>query len=327
MSTKLIKKYHVPAIALTLLFGFTGGKSLANNIYRQDRQNIILAQSSTNLCRQVNVERGLAVRARPDANSAQIGGLDPNQQVILASASNKITGADDRLWVEIVSPINGYVALGYPNNEINLINCGEIIGNQPESYQSEIAMVNLCRQVGGNVAPEGLGIYADASKLSPYRGGLPPGGRVMLVPNYQPIADRNGEPNNWVQIIQPIAGFIQANSLMMCDDVGRSLNANTPISTTGTTTQTNATVNSPSTILNPELCRRVEDRFAPDGLAIRADAATTAAYLGGVEPGEDVYLVPNYQEIRDRNDSSRSWLEITAPIPGFISAGNLIMCR
>lgn len=323
MSTKLIKKYHVPAIALTLLFGFTGGKSLANNL---DRQNIILAQSSTNLCRQVNVERGLAVRARPDANSAQIGGLDPNQQVILASDSRKITGADDRLWVEIVSPINGYVALGYPNNEVNLINCGETIGNQPENSQTEITMVNLCRQVAGNVAPEGLGIYTDASKLSAYRGALPPGGRVMLVPNYQPIADRNGEPNNWVQIMQPIAGFIPANSLMMCDDVGRSVNANTPIST-GNTTVTNTTVNSPSTILNPELCRRVEGRVAPDGLAIRADAATDAAYLGGVEPGDDVYLVPNYQEIRDRNDSSRSWLQITAPIPGFISAGNLIMCR
>ena len=59
----------------------------------------------------------------------------------------------------------------------------------------------------------------------------------------------------------------------------------------------------------------------------RADASTSAAYLGGVEPGEDVYLVPNYQPVSDRNDPSRSWYQITAPIPGFISAGNIIMCR
>ncbi len=307
-----------------LLYYFAGLKTLAST---ENRSRHILAQRQTSLCRQVNTEKGLAVRAQADSNSSQIGGVDPNQQVILAQIDSKITGSDGRLWVEIVSPINGYVALGYPNNEINLINCTETLVNQPENPKSEITMVNLCRRVAGEVAPQGLAIHADASRLSTYRGGLPSGGRVMLVPNYELIADGDGEPRNWVQIMKPIAGFIAADTLMMCDDVGRSLPANTPISATATPGVTNATANAAQTIQNPELCRRVAGRVAPDGLAIRADASSSAAYLGGVEPGEDVYLVPNYQPIGDRNDPSRSWLQITAPIPGFISAGNLIMCR
>ena len=181
---------------LTLFFySFAGLKTLAST---EPRNRNLLAQRPINLCRQVNVEKGLAVRSQPNSNSTQIGGLEPNQQVTLAQGGNKITGLDDRLWVEIVSPINGYVALGYLNNEINLINCNETVVNQPDNLTSEIAMVNLCRRVAGGVAPQGVAIHTDASRLSTYRGGLPPGGRVMLVPNYQLIADINGEPRNWV---------------------------------------------------------------------------------------------------------------------------------
>jgi len=91
--------------------------------------------------------------------------------------------------------------------------------------------------------------------------------------------------------------------------------------------ETPVATNSTATEKNPALCRRVERRVAPNGLAIRANAASSATYLGGVEPGGDVYLAPNYQEIPDPNDANRKWLQITAPIPGFISAGNLVMCR
>ena len=315
---------HPSIIFIALLFcSLTGLKTLAKPL---QTSRIILAQTSSNLCRQVNTEQGLAVRAQPDSNSAQIGGLDPNQQVILAEGASKITGSGDRLWVEIVSPIDGYVALGYPNNEINLIGCTERAVNQPENSVSEIAMVNLCRRVSGQVGNQGLAIHTDASRLSSYRGGLPSGGRVMLVPNYQLIPDSNGESRNWVQIMEPIAGFIAADTLVMCDDVGRSLPENALISAPETAAVTNPTSNSTEAIDNPELCRRVESPFAPDGLAIRADASSSAAYLGGVEPGETVYLVPNYRPIPDSNDSSRSWLQITAPIPGFIAAGNVIMC-
>ena len=73
---------HPSIIFIALLFcSLTGLKTLAKPL---DTSRIILAQTSSNLCRQVNTEQGLSVRAQPDSNSAQIGGLDPNQQVILA---------------------------------------------------------------------------------------------------------------------------------------------------------------------------------------------------------------------------------------------------
>lgn len=331
ISQRSLKSWNYSILFLPVLFSSLGVcNPSANPVNSRD---FIVTQAPSNLCRQVNSEKGLAVRAQPDSNSSQIGGLDQNQQAILAQSDRKIIGSDGRLWVEIVSPINGYVALGYPNSEVNLINCQETAVNQPENPTAEIAMVNLCRRVAGEVGSEGLAIHADASKLSTSRGGLPPGGRVMLIPNYQLIADRNGEPRTWVQIMEPIAGFIPADSLLICDDVGRSLPENSEnsesseIRASATPAVTNTTTNSTATEKNPELCRRVSGRVAPDGLAIRADASSSAAYLGGVEPGEDVYLLSNYQEIPDRNDPSRNWLQITAPIPGFISAGNLIMCR
>ncbi|MBD2547067.1 MULTISPECIES: SH3 domain-containing protein [Planktothricoides] len=331
MSKKHLNHWSQWLIFFTFMASSFGGlKTPATPLEGALEGDLIVAQASANLCRKVNSEKGLAVRSRPDPNSEQIGGLESNQQVTLAEGARKIPGPDGRLWVEIVSPINGYVAVGYPNSEVNLIDCQETSQetsvNQPQNSPDREAMVNLCRQVSGELAPEGLAIHAEASKGSTYRGGLPPGGRVMLVPNYQLIADQNGENRNWVQIAAPIAGFVAAANLIPCDDVGQ-IPENPQISTTETPAATNTTTNSTSTEKNPELCRRVEKRVAPNGLAIRANASSSAAYLGGVEPGGDVYLVPNYQEIPDPNDANRKWLQITAPIPGFISAGNLVMCR
>ena len=68
--------------------------------------------------------------------------------------------------------------------------------------------------------------------------------------------------------MEPIAGFIAADTLMMCDDVGRSLPENASIAATATPAVTSATANAIQNRLNPELCRRVEGRVAPDGLAI-----------------------------------------------------------
>ncbi len=284
--------------------------------------SVQLAQNQPNLCRQVNSEKGLAVRSRPDPSSERIGGLDQSQQVVLAAGERRIPGPDGRLWVEIVSPINGYVALGFPNSEINLIGCQETVANQPQNSASDSGVVNLCRRISGEVSAAGLAVHMEASSNSPSLGALPPGGRVMLVPNYQLIPEKEVSLILWVEIAAPIAGFITADNLIMCDDVGQ-IPANTQISGAATPVATNST----ATEKNPALCRRVERRVAPNGLAIRANAASSATYLGGVEAGGDVYLVPNYREIPDPNDANRKWLQITAPIPGFISAGNLVMCR
>ncbi|NJK68204.1 MAG: hypothetical protein HC941_18210 [Microcoleus sp. SU_5_3] len=67
--------------------------------------------------------------------------------------------------------------------------------------------------------------------------------------------------------------------------------------------------------------------MAPKGLAIRADASKTSAVKGGVPANGKVTLVPNFQLIKDKNGEDRNWVEISEPVPGFISAGNLIMCK
>ncbi len=323
MSKKHLNHWSQWLIFFTFMAASCGGlKTPATPLAGALEADEIVAEASANLCRQVNSEKGLAVRARPDPSSEQIGGLDQNQQVILAAGARRIPGPDGRLWVEIVSPINGYVAVGFPNSEINLIGCQETVANQPQNSASESGVVNLCRRISGEVSAAGLAVHKEASRNSPSLGALPPGGRVMLVPNYQLIADKEVSPLLWVEIAAPIAGFIPADNLIMCDDMGQ-IPANTQASGAGTPVANNST----ATEKNPALCRRVEPRVAPNGLAIRANASSSATYLGGVEPGGDVYLVPNYQEIPDPNDANRKWLQITAPIPGFISAGNLVMCR
>ncbi|MBE9187770.1 SH3 domain-containing protein, partial [Microcoleus sp. LEGE 07076] len=71
----------------------------------------------------------------------------------------------------------------------------------------------------------------------------------------------------------------------------------------------------------------VEPRVAPRGLAIRAEPSKTAVIKGGVAANGQVTLVPNFQLVKDKNGENRNWVEISAPVPGFISAGNLIMCK
>ncbi|MEK0181858.1 SH3 domain-containing protein, partial [Microcoleus anatoxicus PTRS3] len=75
------------------------------------------------------------------------------------------------------------------------------------------------------------------------------------------------------------------------------------------------------------LCRQVEPRVAPNGLIIRAEASKTSAIKGSVAANGKVTLVPNYQSVKDKNGENRNWVEISAPAAGFISAGNLIMCK
>jgi hypothetical protein len=39
---------------------------------------------------------------------------------------------------------------------------------------------------------------------------------VTLVPDYELIPDKNDEPRNWVEITEPVDGYLSANSLIMC---------------------------------------------------------------------------------------------------------------
>lgn len=177
----------------------------------------LIAQSTENLCRVVSVREGLAIREKPDPNSARVGGLAFNNQVTLASADTGVLGVpgpDGRFWVEITSPVRGFIAKGYPNSESNLLRCSGTASGTPQPVPP--ATGNLCREIERRVAPRGIAVRADASRLSAYRGGVSAGGRVTLVPNYRLVLDKSGENRNWVEIASPVRGFISAGNLIMC---------------------------------------------------------------------------------------------------------------
>lgn len=182
-----------------------------------------ISQAMPNLCRKITARQGVVVREKPSMISRQIGIVVFNSQVNLVEATNALQDAEGRLWVEIQSPVKGYISNGFANSESNLGNCTATPvvppitppinngNNNPNNNNS-----NLCRQVEPRVAPRGLAVRAQPSAGSAYRGGVPARGKVTLAPNYQLILDKSGQNRNWVEITSPVAGFVSAQSLIMC---------------------------------------------------------------------------------------------------------------
>ncbi|HIK12381.1 MAG TPA: SH3 domain-containing protein [Oscillatoriaceae cyanobacterium M33_DOE_052] len=272
-----------------------------------------VAQDMGSLCRRVRTPDGLIVRDRPDPNSPQIGSLAPNTQVTLIKDWRGINGPDGRIWVEINSPVRGFITNGFPTVASNLELCSEPV-TQPTPTPTPNA--NLCRQVDRVAAPDGIAVRADASIRADRVGGVGPGERVTLVPNYQAVRDRNGEDRNWVEITSPVRGFVSASNLIQCQ--GAAAQA---------APQTTPPTNPPTTANNDSLCRIVDPQLAPRGLQIRADASTFSTYRGGIPPEGRVTLKEGYKLIPDKSGEARNWVEITYPTAGFISANELLFCR
>ena len=203
-------------------------------------------EETASLCRQVNDEEGLTVQKRPTPNSPTVGRVDPNQQVTLIEGYRNIRGPAGRTWVEITSPISGFVSKGFPGNKNNLIECSEVaqessgevssqeettaessrrntpIDNLPTqiSPTSESASEideSLCREIDSRKAPRGLAVRADTSRRSEYRGKVPVDSQLTLVENYRLIPDQNGERRKWVRISSPLRGFVSAGNLVECE--------------------------------------------------------------------------------------------------------------
>lgn len=264
-----------------------------------------VAQATGSLCRQVTEREGLAIRDRPDPNAAYIGGVDYNGVLTLAPDSRSITGPDGRLWLEITAPVRGYVSNGEPGSSGNLAPCSGT-ASAPTPSAPASTPISLCRRIDPRKAPQGIRVHADTSRFSTDRGGLAPGAQVLLVANYRDLPDSNREPRTWVEISSPVAGYISTESLIYCNE--------TPAA-------------SSATVAPQNLCRQVDNRFSSTGAPIRADATSTAAYLGVVPAGGQVRLIPDYRSIPDKNGDPRQWVQISTPVPGFIGTETLIMCR
>ncbi|MGD1809484.1 hypothetical protein ACP6PL_29185 [Dapis sp. BLCC M126] len=197
-------------------------------------------EETASLCRQVNDETGLTVNKRPTPNSPKVGTVDFNQQVKLIEGYRNIRGPAGRTWVEISSPISGFVSRGFPGNETNLIECSEVAenssGETPTESSTENTSINnlptqtsptsesaseidesLCREIDSKKAPRGLAVRSDASRRSEYRGKVPVDGQLILVENYRLIPDKNGEKRKWVKISYPLRGFVSAGNLIECE--------------------------------------------------------------------------------------------------------------
>jgi hypothetical protein len=70
----------------------------------------------------------------------------------------------------------------------------------------------------------------------------------------------------------------------------------------------------------------VNGLVTPQGLAIRSAVSGPSEYLGGVPANGRVQLIENYEYIPDPGGIQRSWVEIEAPIKGFVSVNSLIRC-
>ncbi len=205
-----------------------------------------ISEETASLCRQVNDAAGLTVNKRPTPNSPKVGTVDPNQQVTLIEGYRNIRGPAGRTWVEITSPISGFVSRGFPGNETNLIECSEVaeessgeVSSQeetpgessgqntpidnlptqtsPTSESTSEIDESLCREIDSKKAPRGLAVRADASRRSEYRGKVPVDGQLTLVENYRLIPDKNGEKRKWVKISSPLRGFVSAGNLVECE--------------------------------------------------------------------------------------------------------------
>ncbi|MCT7987671.1 hypothetical protein [Laspinema olomoucense] len=267
-----------------------------------------LAQATGTLCRQVTEQQGLAIRSQPNSNSAAIAGVDFNGTLTLAPGARPIPGPDGRVWFEITAPVPGYVSNGEPGSSGNFVPCTGSATPLTPGPSPIIGTTSLCRRVDPNLAPQGISVHADANRFATNRGGIAPGAQVLLAPNAQLLSDQNREPRTWIEISSPIVGYIPTESLIYCNG-GVSVNPLNP------------------TPVSANLCREVEGREAPNGLVIRAEPTSSAAYLGVVPPRARVTLIPNYQILRDLNSDAREWVQITTPVSGFVSTDSLIMCR
>lgn len=171
-----------------------------------------IAQTTADLCRRVYERRGLVVRSRPTPNSPVVGGVSYAQEVTLVRNYEGIRGPGGRTWVEITYPVRGFVSNGYPGGSSNLVDCSTDFSENDPPQPSR----SLCRQIDRRAAPRGVVVRADPSQSSARRGGVPSGGQVQLAADYRLIPDPDGDSRNWVRITSPVAGYISANTLIMC---------------------------------------------------------------------------------------------------------------
>ncbi len=178
--------------------------------------------------------------------------------------------------------------------------------NSPQSTSSQagqtgwLAQAGQCRRV---IRPaEGLVIRASASTSARQVGGVAVSQTVTLTGRTAQDGSRN-----WVQISQPVAGWVSngSNSVM---NLGPCSNPPPPVS---------------------NLCRTVAR--PAEGLIIRATPSPSAAAVGNAAVNQAVRLTTDPPTVSVQG--SRTWVQVQAPSAGWVSNGlrdepsNLVYCN
>ncbi len=121
--------------------------------------------------------------------------------------------------------------------------------------------------------------------------------RLRAVQRNETVTLADNGSNGWIAISAPSTGFVQTADLKPC---------------AGTS---NPTPNPPDIPPKPTgLCRQV---IIEQGLVVRDQPNTTGKIVGSVTHRQQVTLKSDTETVVDR----RTWIEITAPVKGWISSG------
>jgi hypothetical protein len=190
-----------------------------------------------------------------------------------------------------------------------------LMGGQPgvradqKTIPQQLAQADsdLCRRV---FEQRGLVVHERPTPNSPRVGGVAYRSEVQLKADFEGIRGPGGR--TWVEITEPVAGFISngypggRSNLTLCSDTS---------------------LPDPQPQPTASLCRRLDRKRTPKGLVVRAKPSRFSPQVGGVGVSQERYLVEDYQFIPDPDGESRNWVEIEAPVAGFISGDALLPCR
>lgn len=162
-----------------------------------------IAQAQT--CREVEAEPGLNIRTQPWKEV--IASVRTNEYVYLENPSPQ--GQD---WVQIQSPMNGYVAASYLSYCTGAASAQQpvarydqpLITTEPGQMEQPVAQSASCREIS---SPTGLSVRSLPQTDSEIM--------VVLPDNTQVEIESLGE-DGWVSISDPVQGYVDAEELTMC---------------------------------------------------------------------------------------------------------------
>ncbi len=242
-------------------------------------QGNLIAQASN--CREIAPEVGLNVHQSPDGEV--VGTLDSEQNIYITSSEV------NNGWVQIQSPVTGYVRAEYLTYCDNNANAAANPQGTAGGESIETVAGTNCRQVISSRIEVRL---------------EPAGDVVATLEENQEVSIANEGSNGWVPIELPTSGFVRSSELGYCDS---EVSQAQP--TTAVTPQTATGVSQPPIGTG---CRKVN---MASGLNVRDTPGGNI--IGSLEKDLYVYIT---------DEGYEGWVPITKPMDGYVRSDELTYC-